>query len=194
MTDRHGRISKMPPASGRQRGFTLFELVAYILLVSIALSVAFNRFADYPGEAERTSFNAVLMQLKAGVNLQMMKGIASGDRKELYALEGSNPMDLMLETPVNYVGEFALVEKSSLPRRIWYFDSGTGELVYIANDARNLYLIADAGRMQTDELRFRITMKFRDGGGTGWEGMLLEPTQEYDWESVTLTVPEVAVQ
>ena len=34
----------------------MFELIAYILIVSITFSFAFNRFEDFPGEAERANF------------------------------------------------------------------------------------------------------------------------------------------
>ena len=85
-------------AIGRNEGFTLFELVAFILIVSIVFSVAMRRFQDFPGEAERANFLAITGQIKAGVNIQMMNAIASGSWNETTRLENSNPMDLMLET------------------------------------------------------------------------------------------------
>lgn len=186
-SDRHGRRG--------QRGFTLFELVSYILVVSIISSVAFNRFADFPGEAERANFTAIMMQLKAGVNLRMMDAIAGGNFQQLRSLEGSNPMDLMLETPVNYLGEFSLIDREAMPRRVWYFDDDSGELVYLANDADTLYRLVDGEAVATDELRFRIRNRFREGAGHGgWEGLLLEPVQPYRWEAVDLTAPAMAVR
>lgn len=178
----------------RQRGFSMFELIAYILVVSITTSVAYNRFADFPGAAERSNFMAVLMQIRAGTNLQMMNAIAEGRWLDLQSLEGSNPMDLMLETPVNYIGALRLVNPTDMQARIWYFDTNTGELVYIANDARNLYILTDDEAVQTDELRFRIAMKFRDEARSSWEGLVLEPVVPYVWESVELTVPDVIVE
>lgn len=172
----------------------MFELIAYILVVSITTSVAYNRFADFPGAAERSNFMAVLMQIRAGTNLQMMNAIAEGRWLDLQSLEGSNPMDLMLETPVNYIGELRLVNPTDMQARIWYFDTNTGELVYIANDARNLYILTDDEAVQTDELRFRIAMKFRDEARSSWEGLVLEPVVPYVWESVELTVPDVIVE
>ncbi|MDT8427874.1 MAG: hypothetical protein RQ757_03820 [Pseudomonadales bacterium] len=178
-----------------QRGFTLFELVSYILVVSIISSVAFNRFADFPGEAERANFIAIMMQLKAGVNLSMMDGIAGGNFQQMQALEGSNPMDLMLETPVNYLGEFSLEDTAGLPRRVWYFDAGSGELVYLANNSDNLYRFVDGQQVATEELRFRIRARFRDEQARlGWQGLLLEPVQPYRWEAVDLSIPAMAVR
>lgn len=181
-------------SAGRQRGFSMFELIAYILVVSITTSVAYNRFADFPGEAERSNFMAVLMQVKAGTNMQMMNAIAEGSWMELQSLEGTNPMDLMLETPVNYIGEMGLVNATDMPARIWYFDTNTDELVYIANDARNLFILAENERVQTDELRFRVMMKYRDAERLNWEGLVLEPVVPYVWDSIDLQVPDVLVE
>jgi len=188
------RLPVLSNTPTRQHGFSMFELIAYILVVSITTSVAYNRFADFPGEAERSNFMAVLMQLRAGTNMQMMNGIAGGKWRELQTLEGTNPMDLMLETPVNYIGELGFVNPTDMPARIWYFDTNTGELVYIANDARNLYILAGNDLVQTDELRFRIVQKYRDAEAGSWEGLVLEPVVPYIWESVELTVPDVMVE
>lgn len=101
-----------------QRGFSMFELVVYLLSVSILFAAAVSRYQDFPGEAERANFTAVLSQLKTGVNLQMILALTSNQRNLLDELEGSNPMDLMLQTPNNYVGALAAIDESQLPRRV----------------------------------------------------------------------------
>ena len=182
------------PVPNRQRGFSLFELIAYILIVSITFSFAFNRFADFPGEAERANFTSIMMQLKSGVTLQMMNGIATGKWNELTVLEGSNPMDLMLETPANYVGELGPIDVSQLPRRIWYFDATAGELVYLANNTENLYAMVDGAAQPTDHVRLRIAMKYNDEERKDWSGVTLDPVVPFVWESVELQSPSTAVQ
>jgi hypothetical protein len=182
------------PMSTRQRGFSLFELIAYILIVSITFSFAFNRFADFPGEAERANFTSIMMQLKSGVTLQMMNGIATGKWNELTVLEGSNPMDLMLETPANYVGELGPIDVTQLPRRIWYFDAAAGELVYLANNTENLYAMVDGAAQPTDHVRLRIAMKYNDEERKDWSGVTLDPVVPFVWESVELQIPATAVQ
>ena len=180
--------------SKRENGFTLFELVSYILVVSITASVAYNRFGSFPGAAERANFLAVMTQLKSGVTLQMMNGIARGGWAELGHLEGSNPMDLMLETPSNYVGEMSAYDVEAMPARIWYYNTSSKELVYIANDSTDLYRVVDGQRIPTDTVGFKITMQYGDEARSNWQGLVLEPTAPYVWESIDLRIPGVAEQ
>lgn len=166
---------------------TLFELVVYILVVAILFSFALNRFREYPGEAERANFVAVREQIRTGVNLAMLSAISSGDWSEVRSMEGGNPMDLMLETPSNYVGELSSVAADELPRRIWYFDRGSGELVYRANDIGNLYRLSNGDRVPAEEIRLRLTrVGDREGG---FQGLSLRPVTSYEWHSVNLELP-----
>ncbi len=174
---------------------TLFGLVVYILLVSIVFSFGFNRFQGYPEEAERANFLAVQAQIKTGVNLAMINAIA--ERRTAEHLAGSNPMDMMLETPPNYVGELSTVNEEELPRRIWYFDRSSGELVYRANAAENLHVLRDGERVSTDEIRLEIVNVYDGttsaaGGSAGgnWQGIQLRPVTPYQWQSSDITLPE----
>lgn len=166
----------------RQHGFSLFELVVYLLVSSILFATIVNRYRDFPAEAERANFLAVLAQLKAGVNLQMINAIARDRWSDLSSLDASNPMDLMLEVPSNYLGEFELADPSSMPGRTWYFDTTTGELVYRAENARNLVLVQQDGLLETDHIRFRIENVFSDGDSGDWQGIVLAPSTAYEWE------------
>lgn len=155
----------------KSEGFSLFELIVYILLVSTIFSVSMRRFSDFPGEAERANFLAITIQLKAAVNLQMMNAIAGGTWSELDLMENSNPMDLMLETPSNYAGAFSLVDEQSMPRRTWYFDSFNGQLVYLANDSSNLYSKQGDGSSTLSSIRFRIAQRYAGGSEPSSEGL-----------------------
>lgn len=169
-----------------QAGFSLFELVVYILIASILFSAVINRYREFPGEAERANFIAVLAQLKAGVNLQMMSSIASGGRAGVDALVGSNPMNLMLQTPVNYVGEFSVIDETTMPRRVWYFDTARGELVYRAENATNLYVTRNGQTVTDNKIRLRIENSYGGQSGTDWQGTMLSAVEPYEWQSVPL--------
>lgn len=172
--------------AGRQRGFSLFELMVYLLVVSILFATMLNRYRDIPGEAERANFMAVVAQLKAGVNLQMIHAIASVRWHSLQELEGSNPMDLMLETPTNYLGELSGVNPATIDGRTWYFDLDSGELVYTARNAENLYLIQDGNASPARQIRFRIQNVYGGESGLEWQGINLATVTPYNWHSVPL--------
>ncbi|MEX0740084.1 MAG: type II secretion system protein [Pseudohongiella sp.] len=184
----------VPRGVRRQRGFSMFEMVVYILAASILFAAAFNRYRDFPGEAERANFTAILAQLNATVNLQMMRLIASGTWNDAGQMEGRNPMDWLLTAPGNYVGAFAGIDEATLPRRIWYFDTSRGQLVYLADDASNLYLLQNGQRIATDSIRFGISNVYgSDAGSAGgnWQGIVLAPVVPYEWQAVELELQTI---
>lgn len=144
------------------KGFTIFEMVVFIIMAAIIYSVAVNRFTDYPEAAERANFQAVLTQIQSGVNLEVMTGISTGIISNVRDYEEMNPMDLLLRPPSNYRGVIHPSGVNALPRRSWYFDSVTGELVYLINASQNVFLIAGNRQIPTTELRFKIVALYRD--------------------------------
>ena len=144
------------PGFSKNRGFSLFELVAFIISVAIIYAYAANRFAEFPGQAERASFIAVTTQLQTGINLELISAVTGGNTGAASRLEGINPMDLMLLPPSNYLGAFYGAPSSDLPRRSWYFDNSSSELVYLVNDSAGVYLSINGQRIPVDEIRFRV--------------------------------------
>lgn len=144
------------------RGFSLFELVAFILVSAILYSVAVNRFSEYPAAAERANFQAVLTQIQTGVSLETMLGLLAGNARPMQDYMGLNPMDLLLKAPSNYLGAFDALDESSQPRRSWYFDKGSKELVYLINADENAYLVQNSVATPTREIRFGIVMTYQD--------------------------------
>lgn len=165
------QLTQMTSTARKSKGFSLFELIVYILLVSIVFSASMRRFNEFPGEAERANFLAISMQLKAAVSLQMMNAIAAGNWENLGPIENTNPMDLMLETPSNYAGAFNLVDEQTMPRRTWYFDSFNGQLVYLVNDNSNLFSTLGDGTSTISEIRYRIVQKYAGEEARSDEGL-----------------------
>ena len=137
-------------------GFSVFELVAFIILASIVYAGAVNRFAQFPGQAERANFLAISTQLKSAINVEMMIGVGTGRISAPERMVGANPMDMMLEPPSNYLGAFNQLNTAGMQRRVWYFDNSTRELVYLASDPTGLFLIINGSAVPTNEVRFRI--------------------------------------
>lgn len=221
MTRKYRKISVQ--ITRRMRGFSIFELILYLLISSIIFSISMRRFEQYPADAERANFLAIVGQVKAAVMLQMMDGIAGGKFDEMARLENTNPMDLMLETPVNYSGAFSLVDEGSMPKRTWYFDSYNGQLVYLASPGLEIYSAEGDGTATINSIRFRIVNKYAgvepleeeglgidagqvtglivSGAGNGaptgkWEGLVLEEVTPFNWysEGISLSGIEVPPQ
>jgi len=144
------------PRFEKNRGFSLFELVAFIISVAIIYAYAANRFAEFPAQAERASFIAVITQLQTGINLELISAVTKGNIAAAEFLEDINPMDLMLLPPSNYLGAFSGAPSSELPRRSWYFDNASNELVYLVSDNRGVYLSSNGQQIPVDEIRFSV--------------------------------------
>ena len=94
--------------------------------------------------------------------METAKRILNPDGPALLALAHSNPMDLMLETPINYVGELGPEAAREVPGRHWYFDSHNDRLVYRTGSD----LLGDyAGKYQ--EIRYDVRIAFEDRDGDG---------------------------
>lgn len=145
------------PGFNKNRGFSLFELVAFIISVAIIYAYAANRFAEFPAQAERASFIAVITQLQTGINLELISAVTGGNTGAAAHLEGINPMDLMLLPPSNYLGAFSGAPSADFPRRSWYFDNTSDELVYLVNDSGGVYLSINNQRVPVDEIRFSVS-------------------------------------
>lgn len=186
------------------RGFSVFELVAFIILASIVYAGAVNRFAQFPGQAERANFLAISTQLKSAINVEMMFGTGVGRIQSPQRLAGANPMDFMLEPPSNYIGAYDQLDISGMGRRVWYFDRSSGELVYLVNDTTGVFLILNGQAIPTNEIRFRIQAVYsahESGSGLpvralasagaavgaqqqGFDGVRLTPSIPYVWNQL----------
>lgn len=178
-----GRTLKL---SAKLNGFTLFELIVVICVIVILYMQVENRLSSLPATAERASFYGTLAQIKTGVNFAMLHAISGGNRRELLALEGSNPMDLLLEVPGNYGGIVTTMADSSLVRATWYFDSGKGELVYLVGTESVENVLVTMGSMQVPlgMIQFRINAVYSGpGAGRGsLQGLMLVPMRPYQWQ------------
>jgi hypothetical protein len=77
-------------------------------------------------------------------------GRGAAIEKELTA----NPIDLLARVPENYLGALYAPEPGQLPRRSWYYDLKSGDLVYVPSRARYLTQPDDA----LEGLRFQVAL------------------------------------
>ena len=154
-------ISSSYSSGFKQSGFSLFELIVFVLSVAIIYSYAAQRFNGYPGEAEKANFITVRSQLQNSITLYTFTAQLNGGRDALIAtLEGGNPMSLMLRPPRNYLGEFERYTLNDLPRRSWFFDMNTSELVYLIGSGEGVIKFEDGRAVPAHEIRLHIKAEY----------------------------------
>lgn len=188
--------------SGRRRnnGFTLFEMVVVICAIVILYMVAEQRLNDLPAAAERASFFAILDQLRTGVNFEVYTRLARGGKASVMELAGTNPMDMLLEAPSNYRGELDTVTDTNIDkRRSWYFETSTGELVYVVGGPSIDDVWVSFGNIEVNYGQIRMKLEnvydgepiagnvdagqgSKPGDAGKWQGLLLNPAMPFRWE------------
>jgi hypothetical protein len=197
---RHGKGGSRKYASG----FSLFEMVVTICSIVILYMVAEERLNQLPAAAERANFQAVLEQIKTGVSFEMVTRLAAGRSGDIRNLEGENPMNFLIEEPSNYQGELDKVTDAVERRNAWYFETATGELVYVVGGAsiKDVWVTIGGVPVNLGQIRFRLTNVYSEaprgngsssGAGDGtpgrggsqagvWEALILAPVREYRWD------------
>ena len=169
---------------GRAGGFSKFELVVCLLLMTVVGSILYGRYMALVVDAERAAIRGVIGWLQAGVNVRMSLAVTSGDYGGLGALEGSNPMVLVarvMEPPSNYLGELDGAAAQQAPRGYWYFDRDRGVLVY-----RLRYQASGDGFVRAADQRigFRLKLRYRAADkhpGQRISGLALEAVDFDAW-------------
>lgn len=160
-------------------------MVASICIIVILYMVAEQRLNELPAAAERASFHAVLEQIKSGVHFAMINGLTSGRGSELRALEGGNPMAFLLEIPSNYGGELELVTDAVRSRNAWYFETSTGQLVYVVGGTsiERVWVSIAGVPVNYGQIRLQVRNHY-SALANKWEGIVLAPVYEYRWDRV----------
>ena len=177
-------LQKMPRSS---QGFTLFEMVVVICVIVILYMVAAQRLSELPAAAERASFYGTLGQIKAGVNFEMISKLTSQKSSELRNLSGANPMAFLLETPNNYRGEQEWVNDRNAQRGGWYYETSSGELVYVISGSSINDVFVELSGMMVNygQIRLKLTNIYK-GNGVGqqgnWQGLSLVEVMPFRWE------------
>lgn len=163
----------------RQQGFSLLELVVAAVVLSVLLAVLLERLAFYQEMAERARFESTLQTYKTGLQIRLAELILERREGEARRLEDENPTQWLSEKPTDYGGAYPAQPEPGT----WYFDAATGELVYVANNARRLDVEPRDGQKQ---LRFRVKAVYQElaaGSGRvrGLAGISLQPSPPYRW-------------
>ena len=167
------------------RGFTLIEFAVVVICIAILSGLLLDRVYPLFAIAEETAFNRVRSQLASALMLEAAQHIVRGDAVALADLDGSNPMDLLLSPPANYVGPRDRANPDRMSRRVWYFDSRQRTVVY--RPGANVRIDGSAEAASGIELYVRVAYQDRDDDGSfdptidRFAGVALQPLHTFSW-------------
>jgi len=176
------KINPMGRKGLSQRGFTLLELAVVVSIISILAVFALNRYYKLLVDVERTSMNHDIGVMRSAVSLQFADHYVRGDMVGLKQLIGSNPMELLAEKPVNYLGEVLHSRQADIEPGNWYFDPAAQTLVYLVKN--QLYFeTALEGRARARFKIFPVYSEKQQGGvkTTYLSGLTLQALEPYRW-------------
>lgn len=166
-------------------GFSLLELVIVIVIISVLLVMAISRLLALQVDAERVTMESVAGILRSALGMKVADSIVNMKVADLPALEGSNPMDLLAETPKNYLGEKEGMDPEKLDDGNWYFDKQDKVLVYLVRHKGFFTGELSNPPRARFALRLVYSDKNRNGvfnpGVDAIEGMRLSPVEPYSW-------------
>ena len=147
------RLASVTLDRGKQLGFTLFELLGIILVVSVLSLLLFDRFLGYQALAEKTAMEMTVINMRSGLRLRVAELMMQDKMNEIASLVHENPINWLAAPPPNYIGTFQNPEQHAIPTNAWYFDTRRQELVYIPG-RDNIFGVDIA---HETALRFRVT-------------------------------------
>ncbi len=166
-------------------GFSLFELLVVIVIVSVLVVIAISRLLALQVDAERVVMESTVGALRSALGIKVAESIVKQKISALPAYEDSNPMNLLAEIPGNYLGEMEGTDPYILEKGSWYFDKPAKTLVYIVDNTGYF----SGGISDPPRARFKIRLVYTDADGNGVfdngvdpiEGLRLAALEPYKW-------------
>ena len=166
-------------------GFSLLELLVVIIIISTLLGFAIEKLLKLQVQAERSTMEAMIGTLQSAIALTISEHIAKDRIPELRNYLNSNPMALLSNTPINYLGSYDTSPANPEPAS-WWFEQKNHELVYFV--LNNDYFSTDSG--QSRHAKFKITAVYDDNNTNGQfdrgdtlKGIRLKPVTKYQWSN-----------
>ena len=168
-----------------QFGFTQFELVVVVILISILGSIALNRMWAWRSEVERTLIKTVSGNLRSVLGLETAQLALQNKLHELPKLAGSNPFDLLAQKPDQYLGSLPDGHPDTKKTGVWYYSPKQKALIY------TIRFTDDFKTNLTGQPRVRLKIQFiytdtnhnrqYDAGIDGIAGLNLISPDKYLW-------------
>lgn len=147
-----------PGAAGRHAGFTLFELIVVICIVSILAGILLNRLQVYKEAAEKAAMQQTAAAIKSALQMRVAAYMIGGRDNEIENLRNENPVNWLQEKPADYAGEFYADAYARVPPGSWYFDLTRRELVYVVKLGDNFKPGPDGRKW----VRYRVKLGYEE--------------------------------
>jgi general secretion pathway protein G len=138
--------------SGKERGFSLFELCIAAVLISLVALVLLDRLIHYQDYAEQTAMEMTVVNMRSGLRWRVAELMIQEKMNEMATLVNQNPIQWLEKPPPNYLGDLNRPNPDTLAKGNWYFDGARHELVYVPKDYRTF----EPWRERKPEVRYRV--------------------------------------
>ncbi|MEK7438954.1 MAG: hypothetical protein AAB150_18950 [Pseudomonadota bacterium] len=142
--------------AGRHAGFTLFELVIVVCVVSVMAFLLVDRLQVYKEAAEKASMQQTAAAIKSALQLRVAAYMIEGRDKQIETLRLENPVNWLQDPPENYVGEYYSDAYARVKPGSWYFDLARREFIYVVN-LESKFLPRSDGRKW---VRYRVKIEY----------------------------------
>ena len=172
-----------PVPTGRQTGFTLFELIVVVCIVALIAGILLNRLQVYKEAAEKAAMQQTAAAIKSALQMRVAAYMIGGRDNEIENLLNENPVSWLQEPPVDYAGEFYADAYARVRPGSWYFDLTRRELIYVINLGDNFKPGPDARKW----VRYRVSIKYENVPEQGalprkvLSAVSFAPIQPYVW-------------
>jgi hypothetical protein len=119
----------------RQGGHGWLEIGVAAVVIAVLGATLLTRLLDYLALVERTTIEATIINMRAGLRLRIAGLLTSGHTRDIAGLAGMNPVNLLERPPEGYRGEIGPERaESDLSRGDWFFNIRERELIYLVNN------------------------------------------------------------
>ena len=115
-----------------EKGFSLLELVVVIILIGTLGLIILDRVWKFRVYAEEAAVTSTIGNTRSALGLEVAKLAVRGKISHIALLENTNPMNLLAQTPNNYLGEIKDATEIT-SKGNWYFNTHDHTLNYIVS-------------------------------------------------------------
>jgi general secretion pathway protein G len=138
--------------TSKQRGAGLLEFAVAVAVIAILILILLQRVFYYQGEAERVAIQQTVANVRTALEIKVVEGKLPGRSINLVDLAEENPLNLLKNKPVNYVGEFFQPTDVDIGKGNWCFDRRDKSLIYLLNNGNSF------GDAQSKRLKFKVKL------------------------------------